>query len=186
MQFAGGRQAVTGDTVTILALPKAGTDTTSPRHPRNTGEFGGSEANPLQDALGDALAGLPAGADTVSILASWVARAVLYLDTSNAATGSVTVARARQGGLEGKVALFLALAELAGYPARAVFGVDVTRPGLPAHVWAEVWRLGWEAVDPGRGHAPASTTLLRIGEGATIRPLALVPLIGGLRVTVLR
>jgi hypothetical protein len=186
LTFSGVRQRVSGDTVTIDLLSQPGADTTPPPHPRHTADSGGADGSTLQEALANALAGLPPGGDTVAALANWVARGVLYLDTSSAPTGTATVARTRRGTLEDKVGLFVALVDRAGYGARPVFGVDVTRPGLPAHLWAEVWRHGWEAVDPVRGQMPASTTLLRIGEGATIRPLALVPLIGGLRATVLR
>lgn len=183
--LAGGRQAVTGDTIEILVAATGGTDSTPPPRRRNTAAWSSADSSVLQAALSSALAGSP-GRDTIAVLAGWVARAVQYVDSTSAPTGSVTVARNRAGGLEGKVQLFVALAELAGYPSRAVYGVDVTRGHLPAHQWAEVWREGWEAVDPVFGQAPASTALLRIGVGATVRPLAMVTQAGGLRVSVLR
>jgi transglutaminase-like putative cysteine protease len=52
------------------------------------------------------------------------------------------------------------------------------------HVWVEVWRAGWQAVDPLTGR-PASAYLLRVVEGAADRPVALVPLVGGLRTELL-
>jgi hypothetical protein len=184
--LVGGRQRVRGDTVEITAGPKGWTDSTPPPRPRNTMVMTPADASILQAAVSDALTGLAPGGDTLGTLARWVARAVQYVDTETAPTGSVTVARSRRGGLEGKVLLFVALAEMAGYPARPVYGVEVGRGHLPAHLWAEVWRGGWESVDPVFGHAPASTSLLRIGEGATVRPLAMVTQAGGLRVRVLR
>ncbi|HET9512902.1 MAG TPA: transglutaminase domain-containing protein, partial [Gemmatimonadales bacterium] len=101
----------------------------------------------------------------------------------------VSAARAAQSGIasaEGKVDLVVELARLAGMPARMVSGVDVARPELPAHVWAEVWTGDrWTAVDPVYGSVPVSPTLLRVTTGSAGRPLALVPLIGSLRTTVL-
>jgi len=184
--FAGGRQRVTGDTVEIRAAADGGEDTTASPHRRNTAGAGGADRAVLATALSEALAQGPEGGDSLGALARWVARAVQYVDSEDAPTGSVTVARVRRGGIEGKVALFVALAELAGYRARPVYGVDVSQDALPAHQWAEVWRDGWEAVDPVFGQAPASTALLRVGEGAWSRPLLMVTQVGGLRVRTLR
>jgi hypothetical protein len=184
--LAGGRQRVTGDTVEIRGAAGGGEDTTASPHRRNTAGAGGAERAVLATALSEALAQGPEGGDSLGALARWVARAVQYVDTEDAPTGSVTVARVRRGGVEGKVALFVALAEFAGYRARPVYGVDVSQDALPAHQWAEVWRDGWEAVDPVFGQAPASTALLRVGEGAWLRPLLMVTQVGGLRARTLR
>ena len=73
-----------------------------------------------------------------------------------------------------------------GLTARAVTGVDLGRPELPAHTWAEVFAgEQWIAVDPVYGQAPASVTLLRVVVGGSDRPLVLVPLIGSLKPTTL-
>lgn len=184
--FAGGRQRVAGDTVEIRAAAGGGADTTASPHWRNTAAAGAADRAVLATALSEALAQGPEGGDSLAVLARWVARAVQYVDSENAPTGSLTVARGRRAGSEGKVALFVALAELAGYRARPVYGVDVSQDGLPGHQWAEVWRDGWEAVDPVLGQLPASTALLRVGEGASLRPLIMVTQVGGLRVRTLR
>jgi transglutaminase-like putative cysteine protease len=183
--LAGGRQQVKGDTVEIRPIASGGEGTTPPPHRRNTGSATAADAGILGTALSEALARLPEGGDTLLALARWVARAVQYVDSEAAPAGSLTVARTRRGSAEGKVALLVALADLAGYPARSVYGVDVSRDPLPAHQWVEVWRDGWQAVDPVFGEAPASTALLRIGEGASMRPLVMVPQVGGLRVRTL-
>jgi hypothetical protein len=181
--LAGGRQRVTGDTVHVARRGQAGMDSTPPTHQRNIGNIPAADSTILLGALQAALAADPAEPDTIARLARWVARAVRYVDTPDSPTGSVTVARERLGGLEGKVELFVALTRLAGIAARTVTGVDVSRPGLPAHAWAEIWRGGWVAIDPVFGDVPASAYLLRVTEGAAPRPLALVPLIGSLRTT---
>ena len=181
--FAGGRQRVAGDTVYVARWGPGVVDSAPPTHQRHIGAIPAADAMILQAALREALAAYPTEPDTIARLARWVARAVRYVDTAGSPTGSVTVARERLGGLEGKVELFVALTRLVGIAARPVTGVDVSRPGLPAHAWAEIWRDGWMAIDPVFGDVPASACLLRVTEGAAPRPLVLVPLIGNLRTT---
>lgn len=181
--FAGGRQSVAGDTVRIARYGHPGVDSTPPRHLRNIGGIPPADSLVLREALQSALRAAREDPDTVRRLVRWVARAVQSVDMSQAPTGIVTVARERRGGLEGRVELLVALCRLAGIPARAVSGVDLSHPDLPSHAWAEVWRNGWLAVDPTFGDVPASAYLLRVTEGAAARPLALVPLIGSLRTT---
>lgn len=179
--LSGGRQGVSGDTVVIRREPPRA-DPTPPPRTRNS-LLSPRDLDGLRAALGEALAQEPLEPDTLRRLTRWVAHAVQYLDTPEAPSGKMTVLRQRRGGVEGKADLLTALAELAGMPARRVVGVDVSDPALPAHGWVEVWRNGWTAVDPVSGQVPASAFLLRITEGSSPRPLGMVPLIGGLRAT---
>lgn len=182
--FEGGRQSSTGDTV-MIQRETAGADPATPTRWRNTPAGTASDSADLQLALEEALEADPAEPDTLRRLVHWVAHGVRYLDTQTAPTGISTVFRGKRAGLDGKVALMVALARQAGLPARAVAGVDVSDPTLPAHAWVEVWRNGWLAVDPVYGNVPASAYLLRVTEGAGAHPLALVPLVGGLRTALL-
>jgi len=85
-----------------------------------------------------------------------------------------------------RVSRFVTLATSAGLTARAVTGIDLSRPELPSHTWAEVLSGdAWIAVDPAYGQAPASVSLLRIIIGGSDRPLTLVPLIASLKPTTL-
>jgi len=85
-----------------------------------------------------------------------------------------------------RVSRFLELAGAAGLTARAVSGLDMHRPELPSHRWAEVLTQGrWVAVDPVYGQAPAAVSMLRVVVGGSDSPLTLVPLIGALRSTTL-
>ena len=85
-----------------------------------------------------------------------------------------------------RVSRFLTIAASAGLAARGVTGIDLSRPELPSHTWAEVLSDGsWIAVDPAYGQAPASVSLLRVVAGGSDRPLVLVPLIGSLKPTTL-
>lgn len=180
--FSGGRQTVRGDTVVISRFPM-GADSSPPTRWRNTPARSGADSAALAAALAEALQGPAADPDTIHRLVGWVAHGVRYLDREAEPTGLSTALRLRRAGLEGKTALLVALARAAGYPARAVTGVDLSRPSLPAHTWAEVWRGGWQAVDPVLGNVPASPWLLRVTEGQAARPLALIPMIGTLRAT---
>ena len=182
--FEGGRQSSAGDTVVIQREP-AGADPATPTRWRNTPARTASDSADLERALDEALKADPAEPDTLRRLVRWVAHGVRYLDTQTAPTGISTALRDRRAGLDGKVALLVALARQAGLPARAVAGVDVSDMTLPAHAWVEVWRNGWLAVDPVYGNVPASAYLLRVTEGAGVHPLVLVPLVGGLRTALL-
>jgi hypothetical protein len=179
LAFAGGRQSVAGDTVTIHRESPVDSLSDDPALARATADAG------IRAAYSTAMAGLRASPDTLRRLVRWVHRRIRLGSDSLA---PVSAARAAQSGIasaEGKVDLMVELARLAGRPARMVSGVDVGRPELPAHVWAEVWTGDrWTAVDPVYGHVPASPTLLRVTTGSAGRPLALVPLIGSLRTTV--
>lgn len=85
-----------------------------------------------------------------------------------------------------RVRRFVSQATASGTPVRSVAGVDLDRPELPSHMWAEVQVDGrWMAVDPVYGQAPASVSLLRVVVGGSNRPLILVPLIASLQATTL-
>ena len=113
--------------------------------------------------------------DTVVVRAGTVPQALVALTRrSGAATRT------------DRVAHFLEAVRGAGYEARVVSGIDLSRKELPGHAWVEVLLDGeWIAVDPIYGQAPASVSLLRVVVGGSDRPLVLVPLIGSLKPTTL-
>lgn len=180
--FAGGRQAVHGDTVVIRR------EASTPGGPPTQAELElrAVRSQPVAAAYRDAMASLPARADTLVHLVRWVGSSIRLLPDSAGALSASGAARARAAAVEGKVDLLAALARSAGMPTRIVSGVDLARLELPSHSWAEVWRGDrWVAVDPVFGQAPAAASLLRVTTGPAARPLALVPLVGSLRTTVL-
>jgi transglutaminase-like putative cysteine protease len=179
LAFGGGRQRVQGDTVTIL---RHADSPAAPPRPQELGS-GWTASTVMRNALVSALAG--EGGDTVSRLVRWVASEVKLSDISTAARTASEALRARSSTVEGKVQLLVALARLAGLPARAVSGIDVSRLELPVHSWAEVWQGDrWLAVDPVYDQVPASASLLRVTEG-TASALSMVPLVASLRATLL-
>jgi transglutaminase-like putative cysteine protease len=179
--FSGGRQSVTGDTVTIT---RSAPDGASP--PEAEYLTFALRPAPLVVALREAVSGTgPAPADTLAALVHWVRQSV-RLGGEDAASEPLGAVRSRSASAEGKVRLLVALARVAGLPARPVTGVDLGRPELPAHVWAEIWSGGrWVSADPVYGQLPAAASLLRVAEGANPRPLALLPLVASLKTTLL-
>lgn len=159
--LGGGRQVVVGDTLTILADPVA-EPRPSPLPTDYVSDLYPGERRLLEAMLAGALALPAAASDTLAALAR---------------------AAGQQRGSAAAVRAFVGMAQLAGYAARPAHGIDVRSPGLPGHRWAEVWRGGWEAVDPARGHPRASTTLLRLGTGLLPGLETLVIAFGGLRLT---
>ncbi len=177
--FRGGRQRVQGDTVTVLRWADASGTPPGADYVR----AGGQGKRRMRDALAAAIAAAPR--DTLATLVHWVAAEVKLSDAPTAGRIGSEALRAGAGTVEGKVLLFVALARLAGLPARAVSGVDLSRLELPAHSWAEVWqRDRWVSVDPVFDQVPASASLLRVTEGAATA-ITLVPLVASLRATLL-
>lgn len=113
--------------------------------------------------------------DTVVVRADVVPDALIALTRRSGATTRTD-----------RVAHFLEATRGAGYEARVVSGIDLSRRELPGHAWVEVLVDGaWVAVDPIYGQAPASVSLLRVVVGGSDRPLVLVPLVGSLKPTLL-
>lgn len=159
--LGGGRQTAQGDTITILPAPVSEPRPVAP--PADyVGDLYPGERRFLETMLASALAAAGAASDTIAALV-------------------LTASQQRAG--DASVRSFVAMAQLAGYLARPVHGIDIRSPGMPGHRWAEVWRGGWQAVDPARGQPNASTTLLRLGTGLLPGLETLVTTFGGLRLT---
>lgn len=93
------------------------------------------------------------------------------------AAGTLAAGRARPDGI---ARLFVAVLQAGGVRARYVVGVAPRDAMLLTHAWAEVYNPGrraWDAADPVRGTARASTDLIRIGMGGSSHPDDLLPLV---------
>lgn len=80
--------------------------------------------------------------------------------------------------------LFTALARAAGLPARVAAGVVYLDGAFYYHAWAEVWLGRWVAVDPVFNQFPADATHVKFIEGGPEHHLALLKVIGRLRIEV--
>lgn len=180
--LAGGRQSARGDTLVIGADFEDPRDGPLPHHRNTIGAFTGAERAMLSRALSLVLQDVGTTGDTVGALTRWVAREVHKDFSVSAPVSAGDVLRVGRAGAEGKARLTVAMARLAGYPARVVSGLVLADPVLPAHTWVEVWTGRWVAVDPTYGQVPASTELLRVMEGPA-RAVAMLTAVGALRVT---
>ncbi len=104
---------------------------------------------------------------------------------------AVEVLRTKVGDCNEHTALFVALARAAGIPARISVGLAAVRNAFYYHAWPEVYidegpdRGLWLPVDPTFNQFPADATHLRLARGGLDQQVAILPLIGRLKRTVL-
>jgi len=98
---------------------------------------------------------------------------------------ALTVLRTKAGDCNEHTQLFLGLARSAGIPARAAAGLAYVNGRFFYHAWPEVWLGRWVAVDPTFGQFPADAAHLRFTTGGLARQALLVRLIGTIGVDVL-
>ncbi len=101
---------------------------------------------------------------------------------------AVQVLDTKSGDCNEHTALYVALARAVGLPTRTAVGVMYhPRYGrFYYHAWPEVWLGQWVAVDPTWGQFPADASHLRLVIGGLARQVELVRVIGNLRLTVLQ
>ena len=104
---------------------------------------------------------------------------------------AVEVLRTRVGDCNEHTALFVALARAAGIPARISVGLVSVRSAFYYHAWPEVYvdegdgRGLWLPVDPTLNQFPADATHLRLARGGLDQQVAILPLIGRVKMTIL-
>jgi transglutaminase-like putative cysteine protease len=104
---------------------------------------------------------------------------------------ALEVLRTRVGDCNEHTALFVALARAAGIPARISVGLVAVRNAFYYHAWPEVFvddgpgRGLWLPVDPTFNQFPADATHVRLARGGLDRQMAILPLIGRVKMTVL-
>jgi len=201
----GGRQTLEGDVLTTRAtqLPKLAPYALPFNVEASTGDA------ELDEALAAALAPGPLvqvddpeiRAEVIKILedekepvraarrlAGWVNRKITKA-SSVGVPSAVEVLAVRSGDCNEHTVLYTALARAAGLPTRMAAGIvfaDVGSgiPGMYYHAWPEVWLGDWYAVDPTLGQIPADATHLRFVVGGLDKQVAILRLIGALRVEV--
>ena len=104
---------------------------------------------------------------------------------------AVEVLRTRVGDCNEHTALFVALARAAGIPARISVGLVSVRSAFYYHAWPEIYvdegkgRGLWLPVDPTLNQFPADATHLRLARGGLDKQVAILPLIGRVKMTIL-
>jgi transglutaminase-like putative cysteine protease len=179
--FAGGRQALHGDTLVVF---RATAFDSAARNP--DGQVGPGVDLPAGDprilrAVVRATRGARSTEDSARMLTSWVA-VQIATDGGERATGAALLTlRSRRGSPDGKARLMATMTRAAGIPARVVSGVAVLPQGIFAHSWTEVWLGRWVAADPTFGQFPASASLIRLAMGVRSRPPDLLPVAASAR-----
>ena len=101
------------------------------------------------------------------------------------------VLRTKIGDCNEHTALYVAMARALGIPSRIAVGLVYMRGAFYYHAWPEVYldegdgQASWLAVDPTLNQFPADGTHLRLARGGLEAQIAILPLIGRLRMTVL-
>lgn len=182
--LGGGRQALSGDTVTVSRNAPADTAQRSARDARTA--LGPSWDLPVLDAgmalaASRALAGAVSARDSAERLTMWVAHEIALDRGENPAATAGRTLLTRRGSPDGKARLLATLARVSGIPARVVTGLAILPKGSFGHAWTELWIGGWAAADPTYGHFPASASLLRLAVGERSNPMDLLPLAASAR-----
>lgn len=200
--LSGGRQRLSGDTLTVTretgfgdgpggprptffdaALPLAASDTAllAALAPEALVQ----SDDPRIQAQARRIAGRERRAGAIAgLLTHWV-----YDNLEKKITISVPsaaqVLEDRRGDCNEHTVLYVALARALGLPARTAAGVVYLRGHFYYHAWPEVWLGQWVAVDPTFNQYPADAAHLRFVIGGLARQVELIRLIGRLQLTVI-
>jgi hypothetical protein len=117
-------------------------------------------------------------------LARWLAAEVAESGDDN--RSPLETLRSKKGNCLSRTRLYVALARIAGIPAKLVSGlIYVTGKGFLYHCWAEGQVGGWLPVDPCRGEFPPDVTHIKLAEGDSPEEMApLAGLVGRLKAKV--
>ena len=117
----------------------------------------------IADAVDEAVGDEEEVRERVELLLDWLDEEIAHEARDGAADAAAVLAD-RRGDATEFTALFVAMANAAGVPARPRVGFVARRTAFYAHPWAEVWIDGWIGVDPYLGQFPADLTHLRVQE----------------------
>jgi hypothetical protein len=189
----GGRQSVSGDTVTIerendnlqraryrlggqklegydgYLDPEPLVQSTDPRIAAQARQIVGRVTDPRR---------------AVELLNSWVYE-TLEKKITVSVPSAVQVLETRRGDCNEHTVLFVALARSMGIPARTAAGLVYLNGHFYYHAWPEVYLNGWVAVDPTFGQVPADAAHIRFTIGGLARQMELIRLIGHLGINVI-
>ena len=149
-----------------------------------------SDAPEIQAEASRALAGITGVRARAERLTRHV-NAMLEKKPTVSLPSAVEVLRTRVGDCNEHTALFVALARAAGIPARISVGLVAVRSAFYYHAWPEIYvdegkgRGLWLPVDPTLNQFPADATHLRLARGGLDKQVAILPLIGRVKMTIL-
>jgi len=149
-----------------------------------------SDAPEIQAEAGRVLAGIAEPRARAERLTRHV-NALLDKKPTVSIPSALEVLRTRVGDCNEHTALFVALARAAGIPARISVGLVAVRNAFYYHAWPEVYldegrgRGLWLPVDPTFNQFPADATHLRLARGGLDKQVAILPLIGQVKMTIL-
>ncbi|HEY4321125.1 MAG TPA: transglutaminase-like domain-containing protein [Gemmatimonadales bacterium] len=167
--FAGGRQSVHGDTITVKAMgPMTAGESSADTLPDPTIQ---TEPLPVM-ALERRLVQEPVTAATLPTLVA-AFHALVQLDTAATAADDALGATHAPARPDGIARLFVAVLRASNVSARYVTGIYPQGDTLWTHAWVEVWipaANGWAAVDPVSGRAVTNTGLIRLAFAGSSHP----------------
>ncbi|MGA2383694.1 MAG: transglutaminase-like domain-containing protein [Gemmatimonadales bacterium] len=196
--LSGGRQQLSGDTLTIrretgvaassggpASLPLDRLPTTDTSLAADLASEPLVQANdPRIQAQARRIIGREHRAGAVAeLLTHWV-YANLKKEITISVPSAVQVLDERRGDCNEHTVLYVALARSLGLPARTAAGLVYLRGRFYYHAWPEVWLGRWVAVDPTFNQFPADASHLRFVIGGLARQVELLRLIGRVTVTV--
>ena len=98
---------------------------------------------------------------------------------------ALQVLDSRQGDCNEHTVLYVAMARALGLPARTAVGLVYLNGSFYYHAWPEVWLGEWVAVDPTFGQYPADAAHIRFVVGGLAQQVEIIRLIGRLNIEVL-
>jgi hypothetical protein len=192
-QLAGGRQTLSGDTLTVR---REDWDAVDPGFslPYKLMDFRETlESEPLiqsddpriQDEARRAVGRwLRDPKMAAGILTTRVDR-MLEKRVTFSIPSALQVLDSRQGDCNEHTVLYVAMARALGLPARTAVGLVYLEGSFFYHAWPEVWLGEWVAVDPTFGQYPADAAHIRFVVGGLAQQVEIIRLIGRLNIEVL-
>ncbi len=191
-QLEGGRQSLSGDTLTIrredwdaidpgFSLPYKLMDL---REALEAEPLIQSDDRRIQDEARQAVGRwLPDPRAAAGILTAHVDR-MLAKSVTFSIPSALQVLDSRQGDCNEHTVLYVALARALGLPARTAVGLVYLNGSFFYHAWPEVWLGEWVAVDPTFGQYPADAAHIRFVVGGLAQQVEIIRLIGRLNIEV--
>ena len=191
-QLEGGRQSLSGDTLTVRREDWDAIDPgfSLPYKLMDLGET--LEAEPLiqsddpriQDEARQAVGREQRDPRAAAgILTARVDR-MLAKSVTFSIPSALQVLDSRQGDCNEHTVLYVAMARALGLPARTAVGLVYLNGSFFYHAWPEVWLGQWVAVDPTFGQYPADAAHIRFVVGGLAQQVEIIRLIGRLNIEV--